>query len=252
MSSVSTAKGKYFNSTRIAFIAVFGALAGVLYIFDFPITGAFPSFLKFKLSDIPVLLGTFTLGPASGSIIVTVQILIKLVVKGTSTSFVGELSDLLTSVAFAVTAGLLYKRNRTFKGALVAMAAGTAVEVTVAIFANWLILVPFYAKNFGWKAIIGMMKPLFPNITQENFYNYYLWVSVLPFNLMRCIAAILVTLPVYKRISNLINRANDKMTPKNDEDGQKTKKVNIGVLVAGIAVVAILLTFALLRGFKVI
>lgn len=252
MSTVSTAKGKYFNSTRIAFIAVFGALAGVLYIFDFPIAGAFPSFLKFKLSDIPVLLGTFTLGPASGSIIVTVQILIKLVVKGTSTSFVGELSDLLTSVAFAVTAGLLYKRNRTFKGALVAMAAGTAVEVTVAIFANWLILVPFYAKNFGWKAIIGMMKPLFPNITQENFYNYYLWVSVLPFNLMRCIAAILVTLPVYKRISNLINRANDKMTPKNDEDGQKTKKVNIGVLVAGIAVVAILLTFALLRGFKVI
>ena len=252
MSQVVSAKNKYFSATRIAFIALFGALAGVLYIFDFPISGAFPSFLKFKFSDIPVLLGSFTLGPVSGTFIVIVQILIKLVIKGTSTSFVGELSDLLTSMAFAVTASAIYSKKRTFKGALIGMAVGTAAEVAVALFANWLILVPFYAKNFGWKAIIGMMKPLFPNITQENFYNYYLWVSVLPFNLMRCIVAILVTLPVYKRISNLINKANAKMTPQNDEDGQKTQNVNIGVLVAGLAVVAILLTFALLRGFKVI
>ena len=240
---------KYFSSTRIAFIAVFATLAGILYILKFPMPFAFPGFLEFKFADIPILIGSFTLGPVSGAIIVFVGLLIKLVFKGTTTAFVGDLSDLLTSCALAIVAGIIYSKKRTFKGALIAMAAGTVAEVTVALLANRFILIPFFADRYGFAAVVGMMKSLFPDITAENFYNYYLWVSVLPFNLMRCIVAILVTLPVYKRISNLINRVNDKMTPKNDEDGQKTKKVNIGVLVGGIAVVMLLVLFTLLRYF---
>ena len=240
---------KYFSSTRIAFIGVFATLAGILYILKFPLPFAFPSFLEFKFADIPILIGSFALGPVSGTIIVVVGLLIKLVFKGTTTMFVGDLSDFLTSCAFAIVAGIIYTKKRTFKGALVAMAAGTAAEVAVALFANRFILIPFFTEQYGFKAVIGMMKSLFPDITEENFYNYYLWVSVLPFNLLRCIVAILVSLPVYKRTSNLINKVNDKLTPQNDEDGQKTKKVNIGMLVGGIAIVALLILFTLLRYF---
>ena len=246
---MSQSTKKYFSSTRIAFIAVFATLAGILYIFKFPLAFAFPSFLEFKFADIPILIGSFTLGPVSGAIIVFVGLLIKLVFKGTTTMFVGDLSDFLTSCTFAVVAGIIYSKKRTFKGALIAMGAGTAAEVVVALLANRFILIPFFADQYGFGAVVGMMKSLFPDITKENFYNYYLWVSVLPFNLMRCIVAILVTLPIYKRISKLINRANDKMTPKNDEDGQKSKKVNIGVLIGGIAIVALLVLFTLLRYF---
>jgi len=200
--SQSHAGGNYFSSTRVAFIAMFATLAGVLYILNFSMPFAFPSFLEFKLSDIPILIGSFTLGPAAGAIITVVEILLKLVVKGTSTMFVGELSDLVTSCAFAVTAGLIYSKHRSFKGALVAMAIGTVTEVTVAILFNWLVLVPFYIEFFfggNWAPLIGMMTPLFPSCTQETFYNFYLWASVLPFNLLRCLVAILVTLPIYKR-----------------------------------------------------
>ena len=246
---MSQASKKYFSSTRIAFIAVFATLAGILYIFKFPMPFAFPSFLEFKFADIPILIGSFALGPVSGGIIVFAGLLIKLVFKGTTTMFVGDLSDFLTSCALAVVAGIIYSKKRTFKGALVSMAAGTAAEVIVALLANRFILIPFFAEQYGFGAVVGMMKSLFPDITAQNFYNYYLWVSVLPFNLLRCIVAVLVTLPVYKRTSNLINKVNEKLTPKNEEGEERAKKLNIGALVAGIAAVALLALFALLRYF---
>ena len=243
---------KYFSSTRIAVLAMFSALAGILYIFNFSLSFAFPSFLEFNFADIPALIGSFALGPVSGAIIVAMRILIKLVVKSTSTMFVGELSDLITGCAFAVTAGFIYSKKRTFKGALIGMGVGAATEVTIAILFNWLVLVPFYVEFFfhgKWEPLIGMMNVLFPNCTKENFYNYYLWVSVLPFNLMRCLVAVLVTLPVYKRISRLINNFNAKLQAKEGENGEKVKKINLGAIIAAIAVVVLLVVFALLRYF---
>ena len=245
-----SAKRSYFSSARIAVIAMFSALAAILYIFNFALPFAFPSFLEFKFSDIPVLIGSFALGPVSSVIIVVSEILIKLVVKGSSTMFVGEISDLLTSCAFAVTAGIIYKKHRTFKGALVGMAVGTAVEVVVAVLINWLFLVPFYVQflfNGNWAPLINAMNKLFPNCTRENFYNYYLWVSVLPFNLLRCLVAVLVTLPVYKRISMLINRFNARLEPKSEEGAVKSKKINIAAICISAVVIVLLLTFAILR-----
>lgn len=244
-------KQPYFGSTRIAFIAMFSTLAGVLYIFNFALPFAFPSFLEFKLSDIPILIGAFTLGPSSGAVIVLVEILIKLVVKGTSTVFVGELSDLITSCAFAVTAGLIYRSKRTFKGAVGAMAAGTAAEVAIAILFNRFVLVPFYVRFFfhgNWEPLIGMMTPLFPACTKETFYSFYLWASVLPFNLLRCGVAIAATLLVYKRISRLINSVNHKIYGKLGDEHKK-KKLNIALVVAAAVLIALLVTFALLRYF---
>lgn len=245
-----SAKRSYFSSARIAVIAMFSALAAILYIFNFALPFAFPSFLEFKFSDIPVLIGSFALGPVSSVIIVVSEILIKLVVKGSTTMFVGEISDLLTSCAFAVTAGIIYKKHRTFKGALVGMAVGTAVEVVVAVLINWLFLVPFYVQFLfkgNWAPLINAMNKLFPNCTRENFYNYYLWVSVLPFNLLRCLVAVLVTLPVYKRISMLINRFNAKLEPKSEEGAVKSKKINIAAISISAVVIVLLLTFAILR-----
>lgn len=254
MEQVSS-KRSYFSSVRVAVIAMFSALAAVLYIFKFALPFAFPSFLEFKFSDIPVLIGSFALGPLSSVIIAVSGILIKLVIKGSSTMFVGDLSDLITSCTFAVTAGLIYKKRRTIKGALVGMAIGTAAEVAVAVLINWLILVPFYVQflfHGKWEPIVSAMNTLFPNCTRETFYNYYLWVSVLPFNLLRCLVAVLVTLPIYKRISVLINRFNAKLAPKNDENGEKSKKskkINVVAICVGISVILILLVFALLRVF---
>ncbi len=278
---------KFFSSTRIAFIAMFSTLAGILHLLKFPIAAAFPSFLEFKFSDIPSLIGAFTLGPTSGAIIATVGVLLKLLFKGTSTMFVGDLSDLVTSCVFAVTAGIIYKKHRTFKGAIVAMAAGTGAEVTVAILFNWLVLVPFYVQVFfhgSWQPLLGMMRTLFPSCTQENFYNFYIWASVVPFNLLRCIAAILVTLPIYKRISRLINSVSRRLdananasaspvaaqnaqaqnaqpddgsapavcdtdTHAEKERARKKSKINLAAIISGAVALALIVLFVLLRYF---
>lgn len=246
------ASSKFFSATRVTVIAMLSALSGVLYILNFPIAAAFPSFLEFNFSDIPVLIGTFALGPLSGALIIVFKILIKLVAVGTSTSFVGELGDLIIGLAFAIPAGLIYKKKRTFKGALIGMAAGAACSVAVAVLVNWLILVPFYIQFFfqgSWEPILGMMRTLFPTCTKENFYNFYLWVSVLPFNLMRCIIAIIVTLPIYKRISKTINGFDEKLERKRGDNEGKVNRVNLGAVIALSVLLVLLVLFALLRFF---
>ncbi|MDE6374044.1 MAG: ECF transporter S component [Clostridia bacterium] len=250
-------KGNYFSATRVAVIAMFATLAGVLYAFGFPIAAAFPSWLELNFSDIPALIGTFALGPVSGAIIVFVKILIKLIIKGTSTVFVGELADLLIGAAFVVPSGLIYKKMRTFKGALISMAVGMICSTVMSLLANWLVLVPFYRQLFfqgSWAPLVGTMQTLFgEGCTEKTFYTFYIWCSVLPFNLMRCIIAIVVTLPVYKHISRLINRLNDKLTPAPTAGAEETdpaeaarRKKQTVIVVAVVAVTLLLLVAGVL------
>ena len=239
----------YFNATRIALIAVFSALAGVLHAFaKFPLPFAFPGFLEFDFSDIPLLIGTFALGPLSGCIIVVVKLLIKLVCVGTANMFAGDLANLLVGIGFAAPAGLFYKYRRTRGGAVAAMGIGSAVSVAVSLLANRFILIPFYVEvmfHGSFAPLIGMMTPLFPGCTEQNFYALYLWVSVLPFNLLRCLVASTVTFFLYKHISRLIDRVCRRLAPKGGTDGRRTAIAVCGAL----AVVLLLVFFVLVRYF---
>lgn len=236
---------KYFSSTRIAMIALFSALAAILYIFNFPLPFAFPGFLEFRFSDIPVLIGTFALGPLSGSVIVVMMVLIKLVCVSTSTMFVGDAADILVGFALVIPAGLIYDRHRTFRGALLALAVGSVISTALAVLLNRYVLVPAYVYlMFGgsWDPILGMMTPLFPDCTQENFYALYLWAAVLPFNLLRCFVAALVTLPVYKHISRAINRLNAKLTPRK-KASDTSNRYATALTILGFAVAILVLVF---------
>nr|MDE5563118.1 hypothetical protein [Clostridiales bacterium] len=114
------------------------------------------------------------------------------------------------------------------------------------------VLVPFYVQLFfggNWAGLVGMMNTLFPACTKETFYTFYLWASVLPFNMLRCLVAIVVTLLVYKRISRMINSVNRKIYGKPGYDEAKSKKTTIIFICVGVAIIALLITFALLRKF---
>ena len=185
-------------------VGVFAALAYVLYLFPkFPLSVLSPSWLELNFSDVPALIGTFALGPLGGSIIVLVKILLKLPLS--TTGFSGEFSDLLCGLALVLPAGLIYRWRRTFKGALLAMAVGGVASALFAVFTNRFIVVPWFINVMGgWEPILGMIRPLFPAITADTFYDYYLWLSVIPFNLLRCLIASAATALVYKRISKFL------------------------------------------------
>lgn len=247
----ASAGAKYFSSTRIAVIAVLSAIATILYILKFPISVIFPSWLELNFSDIPALIGTFALGPLSGAIIVVVKILLELLFTGTSTMFVGDFADIILGCAFVIPAGLIYKYNRTFKGALLGLVAGALSSTALSILANWLILVPFYLTMFfggSWDPLLGIMSAIFGDVTRETFYTYYLWCSVLPFNVLRCAIAIIVVLPVYKHISRVINRLNARLTPK-ERTEEQSKKMVLRLAIIGVVILAAILVAILLRFF---
>lgn len=204
--SANERKKNVFNAKYIAKVGVFAALAYVLYLVPkFPLPVFFPSWLEFNFSDIPALIGTFALGPLGGTLIVLVKILLKLPFSQTGCS--GEFSDLLCGLALVIPAGLIYKRHRSFRGALIAMAIGTLCTTVVSVFGNRFIAVPWFVNAYfggDFSGIVKMLSPLFPNVTEESFYRYYLFLSVVPFNLLRCLVVCIVTALTYKHISRLL------------------------------------------------
>lgn len=101
------------------------ALSAVLMFFEFPLGFIAPSFYEFDFSEVPVLVGTFSMGPIAGAVIEFVKILVKFLIKGTSTGGVGELANFLIGCSFILPAGFIYKYKKTRVGAIVGMLTGT-------------------------------------------------------------------------------------------------------------------------------
>ena len=201
---------KKMNVRQMTVIGVFSALSIVLYYFaKFKIDVMFPTWLDIQFSDVPALIVTYMYGPLSGALVIIVRFFCKL--PGTQTVGVGELADLLIGLALVLVAGLFYKKHRTFKGALLATTFGMLAGTLVGVVSNWLILIPAYKgiAGFSQAALTGTMDTLISGgngvVTDENFMVYYLFVSVLPFNLFRYVLVFIITFILYKRLSILIN-----------------------------------------------
>ena len=88
---MTKSKAKTINSdntaktTKLAVTAMLAALSAVLMFFEFPLGFIAPSFYEFDFSEVPVLVGTFSMGPIAGVVIEFVKILVKFLIKGTST-----------------------------------------------------------------------------------------------------------------------------------------------------------------------
>lgn len=211
---------KYFTAKRLAIIGILSALSFVLYMLNFALPFAFPSFLELNIADFPALIGGFALGPVAGVIIVLIRTLIKL--PFTSTMCVGELADFLNGAIFVLVSGLTYKRNKTKKTALISLVLGSVATVICASLFNRFISIPFYVEFFfkgNWETIVNICKPLYPSATVDTFYFYYILLAAIPFNALRCLITSLLTFLVYKRVSKLIN----KFSSKNVE--VKTEKI---------------------------
>ena len=195
---------KHFSAGNIAVMGILTAISFILYMFvKFPLPFMFPSFLDMQISDLPALLGGFALGPVEGCLIIIIKCCVKM--PFTSTACVGELGDIAIGIANVLPAALIYHFYKNRKGAILGMVAGMVCAVGVGVLMNWLVLIPFYAKAFGMDAIVGMMQSLYPDITADTVYNYYLPLAVVPFNLLRCLVCALVTYFTYKPLSKALH-----------------------------------------------
>ena len=193
---------QYLTVKNISSIAVLGALGAVLMFFDFPI-GIAPSFYKLDLGDLPCLIGAFALGPVPALFIQIVKILIKLLLKPTSTAFVGEMAAFIFSSVYCVSAALIYQQNKTRKQAIIAMIAATLIMAITATIGNYLFIIPAYVElyHISLETIISMGQAIFPIISDK---LSFVVCCVLPFNLIKGAIIDVLTALLYKRISPLL------------------------------------------------
>lgn len=196
-------KTKFLTTKRISSIAILSAIAAVLMLFDFPISFIAPSFYKMDISDLPCLIGTFALGPASGCIIELLKIILKLIMKPTSTAFIGELSNFICGISICIPAGLVYRKNHNKKGALKAMIIGSVIFVIVSSISNYFVIIPAYVSlyHIPLETIIDMGSAIFPFISNKFMF---VLVCVSLFNLFKAIIVDILTYLLYKRISPLL------------------------------------------------
>ncbi len=190
-----------------AYVAIFSAMAGVLMLLEIPLFFA-PSFYKIDLSELPVLICTFYLGPVAGVITEFFKVLIKLLLKGTSTAFVGDFANFAVGCAFVLPASVIYHAKASKKSALIGLIVGTLCMTVFGSAFNALYLIPKYAEMFmPLEVIIGMGTKVNPAIT--SVWTMVLF-AVVPFNLVKGVIVSLLTYLLYKRVSPLMHRSDEK------------------------------------------
>lgn len=192
-------------STRdITMIGMLGAIAVVLMLFEIPLPFA-PSFYEIDLSEVPVLIGCFAMGPGAGALVELVKIVLNLVINGTDTAGVGEIANFLIGCALCVPAGMIYRRRKTKKDAVIGMAAGTVFMTIIGCFINAYILLPTYAKAFQLPidALVEMGSAVNANIT--DLFTFVIF-AVAPFNFLKGVLVSVIVLLIYKKISPIIKK----------------------------------------------
>lgn len=197
-------KEKVFTTKNVVLMGMFAALGAVLMLFEIPLPFLAPSFYGLDLAEVPMLVGTFALGPAAGIVMEFVKILIKLLLKPTSTGFVGEFANFAIGAALIVPAGIIYRHHKTKKGAVIGMVVGTVSMAVVGVLVNALVMLPFYSNFMPLENILAAGAAINPAV--GSVWTFAV-LCVGPFNVVKGVVVSLITALVYKRVSVVIHQA---------------------------------------------
>ncbi|HBG67148.1 MAG TPA: ECF transporter S component, partial [Kandleria vitulina] len=101
-------ENKKLNTKAMIMISMLGAIAALLMFFELSVPFILP-FIKLDISELPVMLSGFLFGPLLGALSAVIKIAIKLIIKPTSTMYVGELSNLILSIVYQGVAAAIYR-----------------------------------------------------------------------------------------------------------------------------------------------
>ena len=191
---------KVTSARRICIIAICGAIAAVLHILDFPLLFLAPEFYKLDFSELPVMLCGFFLGPSAAVFCEVVKILLKLLLKGTSTAFVGDFANFVVGCSLVLPAVILYHTKKSKQSALLGCAIGTVVLTVFGSFFNAVYLLPKFSQLYGipLDAIIGMGSAI-----NGGIYNIqsFVMLAVAPLNLIKGVMISVLTIALYKKVA---------------------------------------------------
>jgi riboflavin transporter FmnP len=189
------------RTRRLCIIAVCGAIATILHLFDFPVPFLAPGFYKLDFSEVPVLLCGFYLGPSATILCELLKILLKLVIKGTDTAFVGDFANFAVGCSLVLPAIIVYHIHKSRKSAIVGLVVGTAVLTVFGSAFNAIYLLPKFSQLYGLplESIIAMGGKINPAI---NNLSTFVLLAVAPLNLIKGAMISVLTLLLYKRVAS--------------------------------------------------
>ena len=192
----STTRGSRISVGVMTRIAVLAAIASVLFLIEIPVV----AFYKLDLSNIPVLLGAFSMGTVPGLIILGIKSAIGLL--HSSSAGVGELADFVMGAALVIPAALIYHQNKTRKNALIGMAVGTVCMIIAGILMNKYVLLPFYmgAFHMDMDAIVRSAK-----VAGVDTEWKLLLLITGPLNLLKGVVLSVVAGLIYKPLSPILH-----------------------------------------------
>lgn len=193
---------RILNTKTVVVIGMFSAISTVLYIFDFPVSFA-PPFYKMDFSDLPAMICGFAYGPIAGIMVEFVKVLLKILIKGTSTAFVGDMANFIVASAFILPSAIIYSYKKTKKIAIVSCIVGTISITLFGSVFNAVYLIPAFCKLYGMEpeAIVGMGTAVNKYITDMDSLVMF---AVAPLNLLKGLVNSIITILVYKRLHRVM------------------------------------------------
>lgn len=177
-----------WNTRQLVTMALMCAIASLFSFVQIPLIPGV-SFLTYDPSLMPAMVCGFAFGPGAGIAVGSIAAVIHGLILG---EWVGSLMNIFATAFFVLPAALLYKRMHTLKGAIVGLVISVITATAGAILVNLTIGVWFYYGSAD--VIIPLILP-----------------ALLPFNLVKTILNALLTLVVYKAVSNLITPKKDRV-----------------------------------------
>ena len=173
------------KTVKLTKLAMLGAISLVLV---FLIRIPFPPapFLTYDPADVPIFISAFAFGPLSGLAVTFVVCFVQAFALG-GDGIIGFFMHFVATGSFVLVAGLIYKKHKTKKYALIALLCGTIV-MTASMIAWNLIITPMYL-GVPVESVVAMILPI-----------------LLPFNLLKAGINSVITFLTYKAIAKYLHK----------------------------------------------
>ena len=193
---------KAVNVRYLTVTAMLSAVAYILMFLDFSVP-FMPGFIKMDLSELPALIGSFSMGPLCGVMICLVKNVLHLFI--TTTGGVGELSNFILGVAFVLPAGLIYKHKKTRKTALAGSLLGAVIMAVFSVVSNYFLVYPVYYNFMPEDRILAAYQLILPSM--KSILQCLICFNM-PFTFVKGLFSVVITVLVYKHISPILKGRN--------------------------------------------
>lgn len=176
--------------TRMAMLAAISLV--LVYLFHPPL---FTEYLRYDMADVPILIGTFMFGPVSGVLLTAVVSVLQWILVSPEGGWVGAAMHFFATGAFALAAGLIYRRLHSRGGALFSLVVGSVCMILLMIPLNYIFTVNFYG-------------------TPKDVLDAMIWPIIVPFNAIKAGLNSILTFFLYKSVAKLF-----KLEPHKKQGG---------------------------------